>query len=224
MSAKHCLLVMPENEDSEVRITLTDLTESRRAIAHLSEIELNAVLSLTHAEMGSWEWNIETGRVIFNERWAKMRGYQPEEKERSFNVLGNDIHPDDFPVYHAALMAHLGSRTQFFQAEYRARTESGSWLWLLDRGAVIKRDTQGTPLLIAGIEMDITERKSKEKELPIAATAFEPQERVMAIDSNAVTPPLNQVFTPFDRSHHQRPGPMCALSWKARPSVQSKYV
>lgn len=186
------LLVTTDSADSKVRITLT---ESRQAIAHLSEVEMNAALSLTNAEMGSWEWNIETGRIIFNEHWAKMRGYRLDEKERHFSDWENDIHPDDLQAYHAALTAHLESHTLFFQAEYRVRTQSGSWLWLLDRGAVIKRDTEGTPLRMAGIEMDISKRKCNEEKLRIAAIAFESQEGMFVTNANAVIIEVNQAFT-----------------------------
>ncbi|MDI1291953.1 MAG: EAL domain-containing protein [Methylobacter sp.] len=189
------LLVTSGDLDSKVRVTLTDITESRRAIAHLSEVEMNAALSLTNAEMGSWEWNIETGRIIFNEHWAKMRGYRLDEKERHFSDWENDIHPDDLQAYHAALTAHLENRSLFFQAEYRVRTQSGSWLWLLDRGAVIKRDTEGSPLRMAGIEMDISNRKCNEEKLRIAAIAFESQQGMFVTDANAVIMEVNQAFT-----------------------------
>ncbi|WP_340124577.1 sensor domain-containing protein, partial [Methylobacter svalbardensis] len=192
----NCLPVTSGDPDSRVvRITLTDITESRRAIAHLSEVEMNAALSLTNAEMGSWEWNIETGRIIFNEHWAKMCGYRLDEKERHFSDWESDIHPDDLQAYHAALTAHLESRTLFFQAEYRVRTQSGSWLWLLDRGAVIKRDTKGIPLRMAGIEMDISKRKCNEEKLRIAAIAFESQQGMFVTDANAVIMEVNQAFT-----------------------------
>jgi diguanylate cyclase (GGDEF)-like protein/PAS domain S-box-containing protein len=190
-----CLSVTADDQEPKLLITLTDISESRRANAHLSEVELNAAISLTNAKMGSWKWNIETGRVIFNEHWARMRGYPPEEKERSFSVWEKDIHPNDYPDYHAALTAHLKNQTLFFQAEYRVRTQSDTWLWLSDRGAVIKRDSAGMPLSMAGVEMDISQRKFNEEQLRIAAIAFESQEGMFVTDSTAIIMRVNQAFT-----------------------------
>ncbi len=113
--------------------------------------------------MGSWDWDIKTGHVIFNERWANIRGYQLKEIRPHESALKNGIHPDDFPAYHAALVAHLENKPPFFLAEYRIRNRSGSWVWIMNRGTVIKRDSEGHPLRMAGIEMDITERRYREQ-------------------------------------------------------------
>jgi diguanylate cyclase (GGDEF)-like protein/PAS domain S-box-containing protein len=190
-----CLCVKTDDQDARLCITLTDLTQSKQAEADLLEVETNAAITLARAELGSWDWDINTGQVIFNEHWAKLRGYRLEEIERHFSACEHDIHPDDFPAYHAALTAHLENRTAFFQAEYRVLTLSGAWLWLSNRGAVIKRDTQGNPLRMAGIEMDITERKYHEEELRIAAVAFETKEGMLVTDADTVIIRVNQAFT-----------------------------
>lgn len=190
-----CLCVTSDDQDARLRITLTDITRSKQAKADLLEVETNAAIALASAELGSWDWDIKTGYVIFNAHWAKQRGYRLEEIECHFSVWENDIHPDDFPAYHAALTAHLENRTAFFRAEYRVRILSGSWLWLLNRGAVIKRDTRGNPLRMVGIEMDITERRHHEEELRMAAIAFDSQGGMFVTDLNAVIIRVNPAFT-----------------------------
>ena len=151
--------------DSTLRITLTDITEIKKVEETLREVETHKLaIALASAEMGSWDWDIKTGQVIFNERWAKIRGYQLNEIKPHVSTWENGIHPEDFPAYHAALVAHLENQTPFFQAEYRVRTRSGSLVWVMNRGTVIKRDLEGSPLRMAGIEMDITERKCREQQ------------------------------------------------------------
>lgn len=191
-----CLYVMPADKEPLLYLTLTDITESKHAETILHEVETHTLsMALACAEMGSWDWDISSGRVIFNERWAKMRGYRLQDLEPHIDTWENGIHPNDFPVFHAALTAHLENRTPFFQAEYRVRTLAGPLIWLLNRGTVIKRDAQGNPLRIAGIEMDITERKHNDEELRIAAIAFESQEGMIVTDPNAVIIRVNQAFT-----------------------------
>jgi PAS domain S-box-containing protein len=151
--------------DSMLRITLTDITEIKKAEEALREVETHKLaIALASAEMGSWDWDIKTGHVIFNERWAKIRGYQLKDIKPHVSTLENGIHPEDFPAYHAALVAHLENQTPFFQAEYRVRTRSGSLLWVMNRGTVIKRNLEGSPLRMAAIEMDITERWHREQQ------------------------------------------------------------
>ena len=190
-----CLRASAADKDSMLRITLTDITKRKQAEAVLHEVETSTLsIALASAQMGSWVWDIESGHVVFNERWAKIRGYRLEEIEPHMDSWEDDIHLDDFPAYHAALTAHLENRTPFYQAEYRVRSQSGAWVWLFDRGTVIKRDSDGHPLRMAGIEMDITERRRNDEELRIAAIAFESQEGVMVTDANAVIMRVNQAF------------------------------
>lgn len=151
--------------NSMLRITVTDITQIKKADAVLREVETHTLaIALASAEMGSWDWDIKTGHVIFNERCGKMRGYPLKEKERHFSTWENDIHPNDFQAYHDALTVHLENKTPFFQAEYRVRTLSGTLVWVMSRGTVINRDSEGSPLRMAGIEMDITERRHREQQ------------------------------------------------------------
>lgn len=188
-----CLCLTSDDKESTLRITLTD---SRPAEAALHETEKHSLsMVLASANMGSWDWNIKTERIIFNEHWSRMRGYRLEKTELHFSTWKNSIHPDDLLAYHAALTAHLENRTPFFQSEYRIRTQSGSWIWLLSRGTVIQREIDGNPLRMLGIEMDITESKYIDEQLRIAAIAFESQEGVIVTDPNAVIMRVNKAFT-----------------------------
>lgn len=156
-----CRCVMSGGKGSMLRMTLT---ESKQAKGVLREHQTHTLdIEQASAEMGSWDWDIKTGRVIFNERWAKIRGYRLSDIDFHIDTWENSIYPNDFSAYDAALTAHLENRTPFFQAEYRIRTRSGSLIWLLNRGTVIQRDTEGNPLHMAGIEMDITELRNNDK-------------------------------------------------------------
>ncbi|MDI1291789.1 MAG: PAS domain-containing protein [Methylobacter sp.] len=157
-----CLSVPSAGKGSMLRITLTESKKQAKRVLHEDQTH-TLDIEQASAEMGSWDWDITTGRVIFNERWAKIRGYRLGDIESHIDTWENSIYPNDFPAYDAALTAHLENSTPFFQAEYRVRTRSGSLIWLLNRGTVIQRDAEGNPLHMAGIEMDITERRNSDK-------------------------------------------------------------
>ncbi len=191
-----CRRIMIEDKEPVLYVALTDITESKQQEAVLHEVETHILsMALASAKMGSWDWDITTGSVVFNERWAKLRGYRLEEIELDVDIWQNNIYPDDFAAYDAALTAHLEQRTPFFQAEYRIRTLSGPLIWILNRGIVVKRDSNGNPLRMAGIEMDITKHKHNDEELRIAAIAFESEEGMIVTDPNAVIVRVNQAFT-----------------------------
>jgi PAS domain S-box-containing protein len=69
------------------------------------------------------------------------------------------IHPDDRARVLDELNSHIQGETSFYQCEYRMRTKDGSWKWILDRGMVVEREDDGTPLRASGTHLDITEQK-----------------------------------------------------------------
>jgi PAS domain S-box-containing protein len=140
-----------------------DITERKRAEDALRESEFRHSLTIASAALGTWYWNIKTGSVIFNERWAEMRGYRLDEIQPHVSEWEKGIHPDDLPGLRETLTEHFESRTTVFKAEYRVHTKLGKWIWILDHGTALERDADGNPMLMAGIEMDITERKQSEE-------------------------------------------------------------
>ncbi|MCB8989896.1 MAG: PAS domain-containing protein [Ardenticatenaceae bacterium] len=144
---------------------LVDITELKKSeeVVRISEERLG--LTLKSAELGTWDWNIPTGEVVFNERWAQMLGYTLDEiapDVSSWEVL---VHPDDLPEVTAVLNDHLEGHTPIYQTEHRLRAKSGEWKWVLDTGKVLERDKQGQPIRAIGVHQDITERKQMELQL-----------------------------------------------------------
>jgi PAS domain S-box-containing protein len=147
---------------------ITDITERKKIETLLHDSEVRNALILNCAELGTWDWDIKTGRVIFNEHWAGMRGYRLDEIEQHAREWEKHIHPDDLPKVRASVAEHFNCRSGFFHAEYRIFTKSGQWIWILNRGAVIEFDVDNHPKRMVGTEMDITTRKLAEQRLKIS--------------------------------------------------------
>ena len=154
-------------EDGEVVgavIAAEDITEGRKAEAALRDREERLSLALQGASLGTWDWDIRTDRVVFDERWAEMKGYALSEIEPRLKTLQDLLHPEDRPRTMARLDAHLRGETPLYEAEFRMRHQSGQWIWILDKGRVIERDADGRPLRACGTHLDITERKRAQEE------------------------------------------------------------
>jgi PAS domain S-box-containing protein len=121
-------------------------------------------LALRGADLAAWDWNIESGEVIYNPRWAEMRGYRPGEIAPSVDSWTSGIHPEDLPRVKQALDDYFEGRAPEYQTEHRVRTRSGEWIWILDRGKVFARDDRGRPIRMVGTELDVTPRKRLEDE------------------------------------------------------------
>jgi PAS domain S-box-containing protein len=144
---------------------IEDITERKRAEEALWGSEERLELALRGADLGLWDWNVKTGEVAFNKRWAEMLGYSLEEIAPHISSWEELIHPDDLPKVMQILNAHLEGHTPFYEVEHRLCAKSGEWKWILDRGKVIERSPDGTPLRAAGTHLDITDRKEAEQAL-----------------------------------------------------------
>ena len=113
--------------------------------------------------VGTWEWNVQTGDTIFNERWASLIGYTIEELQPiSIKTWLRFAHPDDLPESERLLREHFEGKQEYYEYESRMRHKDGHWIWVLDRGKVISRTPDGKPLMMMGTHQDITERKQAE--------------------------------------------------------------
>jgi PAS domain S-box-containing protein len=145
---------------------------------------LNFVLEGTNA--ATWEWNIQTGQLIYNETWASLIGYTLEEIQPvDAQTLARYAHPEDLVEANKKVSECLRDQTQFYEATYRMKHKNGHWVWILDRGKVVKSTENGEPLLMFGTHVDITHLKETNEELTRFASvaSHEMQEPLRMISS-----------------------------------------
>ena len=129
----------------------------------LSEKRLKMVLE--GSDQGFWDWNIETGEVQRNDRWAQMLGYTSiKEFEANTDTWTNSIHPDDRDAAWKSINDHLEGRTSSHKLEYRMLTKDGGYKWILDHAKIVQRDSDGRPIRMSGTHIDISDRKQMEEE------------------------------------------------------------
>lgn len=135
------------------------------AADELKENKKRLELVIDGAGLSTWDWNVETGEMRYNERRAEMLGLSPDEVESHFTSWKECLHPDDKDMVLQRLTNHLDGKSPVFQSEHRLQSKSGKWIWVLDAGRVFKRDAAGNPLLAAGINLDISRQKEAERAL-----------------------------------------------------------
>ena len=153
----------PDGTVSGLIFCLRDVTENVRGEVRLRESEQRLEMAIEGADLGLWDWNVRTGKAVFNEKWAGMLGYSSPEIEPVFASWERLVHPDDLPGAATRLNDHLEGRTPFYEAEFRMRAKSGEWRWIYARGKVFERDGDGRPVRATGIHQDITKAKELEQ-------------------------------------------------------------
>lgn len=120
-------------------------------------------------EVGTWEWNIQTGETLFNETWAKIIGYELSELQPvTIDTWKNLVNPEDLDRSFKELEMHFEGKRDFYESEYRMKHKNNSCVWVLDRGKVSSWTDDGKPLMMFGTHMDITVKKAYEESLLIA--------------------------------------------------------
>jgi len=162
-------------------MSLLDVTERRRAEQALQESEERLNLALLAANDGLVDWDVGTGRVFYSPRNFTMLGYKPEAFALTIHRILALVHPEDRGRVEAALADMVTGERDHCKMEFRARSASGEWFYVLDRLRVVKHDGSGMPLRIVGTHSDITERKQAEKELLVREMAMESSLSAIAI-------------------------------------------
>jgi len=148
----------------------TDITHVKAAQAELEQAKIEADVSKQRlqrgqffANIGTWEWNIESGELFWTERIAPLFGYPEGNLETSYANFLAAIHPDDRQAVTDAVDACV-SDDEPYDIEHRVLWPDGTVRWLSERGAV-ERDSAGKPLRMLGVVQDIHDRKSAERGL-----------------------------------------------------------
>jgi PAS domain S-box-containing protein len=120
--------------------------------------------------VGLWDWKVQTGGLVINERWAQMLGATLDELAPvSIQTRLDAVHPHDRARSDAALQMHFGGGTDRYVCEVRLRHRSGAWIWALDQGRVVQWDSDDPatrkPLRMVGTHTDITQQKRLEEAL-----------------------------------------------------------
>ncbi len=140
-----------------IRTDITHVKASEIALEHHKE---RLRRGQDFANIGTWDWNIETGELYWTERIAPLFGYPAGNLETSYENFLSAIHPDDRDSVINAVNASL-EKDLPYEIEHRVVWPDGTVRWLLEKGAVV-RDGTGKPLRMLGVVQDIDERKQIE--------------------------------------------------------------
>lgn len=158
-----------KNEQGEVYCVIEyskDISRFKNAERSLKNKRRRLSDILEGTQVATWEWNIQTGETVFNERWAEFIGYTLEEiSPVSIDTWYKFTYTEDLKASAELLEKHFKNELDYYECEARMKHKNGYWVWVLDRGKVHKWDENGKPLLMSGTHQNITRHKETEKKL-----------------------------------------------------------
>jgi len=177
----------------------TDISAQKQAEKDITESKKRLELVIENTEVGIWDWYIQTTSVSFNQRWAKIIGYDLEElMPINLNTWHSYIHPDDLPRYKQALKQYWDGDTERYACELRMHHKQGHWVWIFDTGKTVELLASGQPDRMIGTCLDISLHKENELVLEKAKEDAESATRMksefLANMSHEIRTPMNAVI------------------------------
>lgn len=148
-----------------VVLVFRDQSAQRLAQTALADSEERLRLALSAADQGLYDLNVQTGEATVNEAYARMLEYDPAEFHETNTAWLARLHPDDHDRTRNAYRNYTAGLTPEYRVEFRQRTRTGNWKWILSIGKVLEWDANGKPLRMLGTHTDITERVRAEETL-----------------------------------------------------------
>ncbi|MGD8639008.1 MAG: PAS domain S-box protein [Gammaproteobacteria bacterium] len=140
-----------------------DVTGWHQALAALEKSQEHLSLGLAAGATGTWEWDLETNKVIWSDGVESLFRLEPGTFQGSYEAYLQLVHPDDIDKLEAAINQTLKHNKPYY-TEHRCIYPNGSLHWVSAQGKVY-RDNSGTPQRMIGTVTDITQRREAEETL-----------------------------------------------------------
>jgi PAS domain S-box-containing protein len=139
-----------------------DITKRKEAESALLEAERRQRLALDAGQMGTWEWDLGTDRLVWDQTQEEIFGYQPGAFDQSLTTFKALIFQEDLTAIETVLADAIDGKD--FVGEFRIRRLDGEIRWIHGNGAMIPAK-DGRHARLVGINYDITARKNAEQAL-----------------------------------------------------------
>ncbi|MEH2128970.1 PAS domain S-box protein [Nostoc sp.] len=154
--------VLPEINTNDTIIgyigTLTDISERKQAEEQLHRLSERLTIAIGSGGFGIWEYDFVQAKQIWDDRMYELYGVSNADYNGSFDAWLNCLYPDDRP-YMLRTIEQVLQGKQEYNVEFRIVQPSGEIRYLKGY-AIVKRDQQGEPVRMIGVNYDISERQA----------------------------------------------------------------
>lgn len=140
-----------------------NISEQKNLQKRIAESEERLRLAQKAAEIGTWDWELGTNKLIWSDEIKEIFGLEHNDFGGDFDSFVKFIHPDDYDFVVESVNSSL-KEGKDYDIEHRIIRPDKSIHWVRENGDVI-RDHNGKPVRMIGIVQEITERKKVEEKI-----------------------------------------------------------
>lgn len=149
--------IIRNNQVNGLFTLAADVTHQKAQQRALEKERENLSAVIRGANVGTWHWNVQTGELIINDRWAAILGYSIDDLQPvTFQTWLDLVHEQDVLESSRLLELHFNQQLDYYDCKVRMRHKNRSWVWVHTRGQVTTRTAEGNPEWMSGTHTDIT--------------------------------------------------------------------
>jgi PAS domain S-box-containing protein len=153
--------ITPYGKD-ELLVIVRDISDRKLAEERLLKSDAHLKVAQRISNLGSWEFDLRTGDVIWSEEVFRIFGRDPAIGTPTYQELQKSLHPEDWEYFDRVVQNAI-STCQSYEVEYRICWADGTLIYVLARGEIIC-DLMGNAIQIVGTILDISDRKEIEQQ------------------------------------------------------------
>ncbi|MDX1812961.1 MAG: ATP-binding protein, partial [Gammaproteobacteria bacterium] len=181
------------NQYVAVRTEITDLVNVKHAL-EVSEKRLQQ--SQKFANLGTWEWNVDSGELIWSQNIAELFGFDPSVKKSTYDEFLANVHEEDRDEV-IEVIHHCIDLGQQYNVVHRVVWSDGSIHWLRQQGEVLLNKEHGSKSML-GVVQDVTQEQVNlieiEKAHATADRANQAKTEFLSSMSHELRTPLNAIL------------------------------
>ncbi|MEW8692709.1 MAG: EAL domain-containing protein [Candidatus Thiodiazotropha endolucinida] len=169
--------------------------------ADIRDVTQRLNLAQQSAQIGTWDYNLISGELIWDDRLYLMYDMPKERFSGGFDAWQSRVHPDDLARAEKEFKLAIEG-VQRFHTHFRILHRNGD-IRVLEAFATVLRDEMGKPYRVVGVNLDITERREIEERLLLAASVFDhAHEGIVVTDTEERILEVNPTFTELTGYSH----------------------
>ncbi len=146
-----------ENGDVIWDGVVIDISDRKNAEKKLQELSERLELAIQSAQIGIWEFDFSSNRLLWDERMLAIHGISTELFHGTYEDWSSRVHPDDLPQ----AQPDLSDEQAIYNTEFRIIRPDGKVRWVMSYSCK-QRNLQGELVRAVGANIDISDRKNTE--------------------------------------------------------------